>query len=210
MLDEVKKIQVIKVEKYDLSRVKQKFLVCGCSDGPGSQVATILGLFEDWGLALQCPASKCQRQWFTCCQCNLRQKIESKRQMYDHWRQKHKMSGVRKSPAFKASLLESEIDVKILEQEQQVVQTEPMDGVEVEQYEGEPFDQSQMDDDADVDDSFEITIDNSITDPVMMDEEAIPWETTVDNKLGFERFASSDFFQHSHEAGNRWGGLNIL
>jgi hypothetical protein len=82
----------LKQESHDISKVKRKLFVCGCSGG-GSQAATILGVFEDWCVGIECKTLECKKKWFLCSKCPSRQKMIQKRQLYDHWQYRHRESG---------------------------------------------------------------------------------------------------------------------
>ena len=80
-------------------------MVCGCSEGKGSEVAPIIGLFEDWGVGFECPV--CKKHWVLCSKCPSRQKMIKKRQVYDHWQHKHKVST--QTGSFSASNIDEDV-----------------------------------------------------------------------------------------------------
>ena len=212
MTDNKGVIKLLKQGNHDVSKIKRKLFVCGCCGG-GSQAARILGIFEDWGVGVECINPECKKHWFLCSKCPSRQKMTHKRQVYDHWRYKHKVSGT-----IDKSL--SDLDTKnvpislAMEEEESVETTEPTRGMESQIDPGNDMDMSQDSkmEYTDITTNFEMGENENNQSDDVFDIENIDWEDN-NQKNGFGFNSESNNEEYFHHLNNNDGdkeGLQFL
>lgn len=196
MADKQKAIKIFRQESYDISQLKKKLLICGCSES-GGQEAKILGLFEDWGVGLQCPSERCKKHWFLCAKCPSRQKMTLKRQVYDHWRKLHKA----------ASNPDSTIPLSTMDSSTgQVCLVVENDDNHEESIVELPTTEEANDDEANMEmEDYEDVVQE------IFDTENIPWEDVEEiHTFGFESGMNEKYFSHQHNNHGLFGGLEFL
>jgi hypothetical protein len=192
-------LKILKQEGNDVKKVKKMLLNCGCNGGKFDP-AKILGVYDDWGVGLECINNECQKTWFLCCKCPSKNKMVTKRQVYDHWRKYHKETGhgkicknITESLSFH---VETEMDIPTMQEVYQATS------------------QSMLMDVDDDDTNFLMAEDEDDLDQNqdIFDIVTIDWEKDIENKgFGFISESNNDkYFQYVHNTDGHLGGLQFL
>ena len=78
---------------YNLSSVKYKLLICGCSYS-SEKMANGVGLYQDWCIKLKCVSEQCSAVWYVCNKCKIRTKLQTTDQLRLHEWKKHRYEQV--------------------------------------------------------------------------------------------------------------------